>query len=304
MSELSFAYYPGCSGSGTSLEYDRSTRAVCAALDIKLNDVSDWNCCGSTPAHMVDHYLSTALASRNLSQAEKDGFDHVLTPCPSCLKNLHNAIEHLAEPGFSEKVEALTQKPAPKTSKASSVLQIIYEQITPEGLAAKVKKPLKGLKLVPYYGCLMTRPGRSMHFDSEENPISIDRLLEAAGAEVLPFPLKAECCGASFGIPRSDVVARLSGRILSLASSLGADAVVVACPLCQMNLDLRQGQVNSALHSNIKLPVFYFTQLLGVALGADPKQMAFDKLVVNPKPVLDKIGRDAKEAKATEEVKA
>ena len=305
MSALSFAFYPGCSGSGTSKEYDKSTRAVCKALDIELKDVPDWSCCGSTPAHMVDHALSTALAARNLAQAEQTGLSHTITPCPSCLKNLHNAIEHLSEPGFKEKVDYLTQTPLTMEHKVSSVLQVIYENVTPEDIAKKIKKPLKGLKLITYYGCLMTRPGRSMHFDDEENPISMDRIMEAAGAEVLPFPLKAECCGASFGIPRADVVAKLSGRILKLAASLGADAIVAACPLCQMNLDLRQGQANSANKTDVKLPVFYYTQLLGLALGVDASALEFGKLVVDPKPVLKKLDEAAQsKAATTEEAKS
>ncbi|MCL1915879.1 MAG: CoB--CoM heterodisulfide reductase iron-sulfur subunit B family protein [Desulfovibrionaceae bacterium] len=289
MSAKTYAYYSGCSGSGTSKEYDLSTRALCAALGITLADVPDWSCCGSTPAHMVDHALSAALSARNLAQSEQLGLDDFVTPCPSCLKNTHNAIEQMRDPGFRKEVDRLTMRPLARKHRAFSVLQLIYEEVTPEGLALKIKKPLHGLKLAAYYGCLLTRPGRSMRFDDEENPVSMDRLLEAAGAGMLPFPLKVECCGGSFGIPRGDVVARLSGRILELACSMGADALVVACPLCQMNLDLRQKQIRSAVRLNFHLPVFYYTQLLGLALGLPEDQILLDKLVTDPKPALAKI---------------
>jgi len=299
MSEKTYGYYPGCSGAGTSLEYDKSTRAVCDALGVKLVDIPDWNCCGSSPAHNVDPCLSSALAARNFAEAEKIGLNAVLTPCPSCLKNLHNALEHMQDEKFKAEVDALTGRPLENQHSISSVLQILTEEVTPEAIAARIQKPLSGLKLVTYYGCLMTRPGRSMKFDHEENPTSMDRLMQACGAEVLQFPLKTECCGASLGIPRADVVARLAGRILDLAESVGADAVVVGCPLCQMNLDLRQGQINSACKKKFKLPVFYYTQLLGLAIGLDQSKLALNKLVVDPAIALAKIGKaaDAKAAK-------
>lgn len=292
-----YAYYPGCSGGATSREYDASTRAVCKALGLELVDIPDWSCCGSTPAHQVDARLSAALSARNLAQSEELGLDELITPCPSCLKNLHNAVEHMDEsPAFKAAVDALTLRPLTRHHKVGSVLQAILEEITPDGLAKVVKKPLSGLKLVAYYGCLMTRPGRSMHFDDEENPTSLDRLMTAAGATMLPFPLKTECCGGSFGIPRNDVTARLAGRIMELAEEAGADAVVVACPLCQMNLDLRQRQINSANRLHLNMPVFYFTQLLGLALGLPDSALELGKLVVDVKPALAKIGQEAPKA--------
>ncbi len=293
MSTLSFAYYPGCSGEGTSSEYDKSTRAVCAALGIELKDVPDWSCCGSTPAHTVDHALAAALAARNFAQAEDAGLDHLLTPCPSCLKNLRNALEETKDPAMKARVDELTLRPLKRDHSVRSVLQAIVEQVGLEKVAGLVKKPLTGLKLVPYYGCLMTRPADLMRFDDPENPVSMDRLLEAAGAEVIPFPLKVECCGASMGIPRGDVVPRLSGKIVGLAVDLGAHAIVAACPLCQMNLDMRQGQINSARHANYRIPVIYYTQLLGLALGLDRSSLGFDKLTVDPEPALAQIGKVA-----------
>ncbi len=301
MKNLTFAYYPGCSGEGSSVEYEASTRELCRLLGITLKEIPDWTCCGSTPAHTVDHTLAAALAARNFLQAELIGLEDVLTPCPSCLKNLRNALNNMENPAFKAGVDALTGRPFKTAHSIRSVLQAVSEAFSPEEIAGMVKRPLAGLKVVPYYGCLMTRPAKEMRFDNEENPVSMDRLLAAAGAEVLPFPLKTDCCGASFGIPRSDVVSRLSGRILEMASRLGADAVVAACPLCQMNLDLRQKQINSSNHVNYNLPVFYYSQLLALALGADESSLGFDKLTVNPFPALRRLaaapGNDAEAAR-------
>ncbi|MDL2291217.1 CoB--CoM heterodisulfide reductase iron-sulfur subunit B family protein [Desulfovibrio sp. OttesenSCG-928-F20] len=277
---LSLAYYPGCSGQGTSVEYDISTRAVCRELGIELKEIPDWNCCGSTPAHTVDEALSAALSARVFAQSETTGLAPMTTPCPSCLKNLRNSLDRMEDPLFRARVEALTERPLTGEHSVKSVLQIIVEDLGLEAVAAKVKRPLSGLKVVPYYGCLMNRPAESMRFDDPENPMALDRLLESLGAEVLPFPLKVDCCGASFAIPARKSVPKLAGRILDLASSLGADAIVVACPLCQMNLDLRQGQINFKNRKRYRLPVPYFTQLMAYAFGLADKDTAFGKLAV------------------------
>lgn len=281
---LCIGYYPGCSGQGTSVEYDRSTRAVCRELGIELRDIPDWNCCGSTPAHTVDSVLSSALSARNFAQAETVGVTDVITPCPSCLKNLRNALDHMEEPLFRARVESLTERPLGMEHSVKSVLQVILEDVGLDALGPHIRRSLKGLKVVPYYGCLMNRPAASMRFDDPENPTALDRLLEALGAEVLPFPLKVDCCGASFAIPSREVVPKLAGRILEMAQGLGADCIVVACPLCQMNLDLRQGQINFKTGSHYKLPVPYFTQLMAYAFGLPDAEQAFNKLAVSVQP--------------------
>jgi heterodisulfide reductase subunit B len=289
MSELSFAYYPGCSGLGTSKEYERSTRAVCKALFVKLVDVPDWSCCGSTPAHTVDHVLSAALSARNLAKVEAMSHETVLTPCPSCLTNLRTANHRMEKPEFRERANKLLDAPFKGAVEAKSILQALREDVGLKMIAASTIKPLKGLKVAPYYGCIMNRPPELMKFDDSENPMAMDDILTAMGAEVVPFPLKTECCGGSFGVARRDVVAELSGRLLSVAKRAGAEAMVTACPLCQMNLDLRQGQAASAKQETFDFPVFYFTQLMGLALGVSEAELGFDKLCVSPGRVLDAI---------------
>ncbi|EPR44343.1 protein of unknown function DUF224 cysteine-rich region domain protein [Desulfovibrio sp. X2] len=283
---LSYAYYPGCSGMGTSKEYDQSTRAVCKALGITLIDIEDWSCCGSTPAHTVDHVLSAALSARNLAKIESMGQKTAVTPCPSCLTNLRTASHRMAKEAFKEKVNALLDAPYDNTVDTKSVLQVLVEDLGAEELAKRVVKPLSGLKVAPYYGCIMNRPPEVMEFDDPENPMALDDILAALGAEVLPFPLKVECCGASYGVARKDIVAKLSGKLLGAAAGLGADVIVAACPLCQMNLDLRQEQINQANGTHYHMPVLYYTQLMGLALGLPERQLGLDKLCVDPRAIL------------------
>jgi len=304
-----FAYYPGCSQTGTAAEYDRSSRACCAALGVRLVDVPDWTCCGSTPAHTVDHVLAGALAARNLLQAELIGHDRVTTPCPSCLAALRTASHHLAEPeaedsetglrapSFRTEVERLLDRPAPLRADAVSVLQVLVEEVGVEAIAAAVKAPLAGLRVAPYYGCIMNRPPGLMAFDDPENPTALDRLLAACGATVVDYPFKTECCGAAFGMPRLDIMQRLSARLLGMAADCGADAIVVACPLCQMNLDLRRSQVNACAGISHAMPVPYFTQLLGLALGLPTDALGLDKLVVPLAPALEAAKARAAEPK-------
>jgi heterodisulfide reductase subunit B len=288
-SEQAYLYYPGCSQTGTSIEYDMSTRASCKALGLQLVDLEDWSCCGSTPAHTVDHLLSAALAARNLRIVQEMGRDAVVTPCPSCLTALRTANHRMRNPSFRAEVNDIIDKPYEGEIEAKSVLQVIYEEVGPEKIRAAVTNPLKGLAAAPYYGCIMSRPPEVMAFDDPENPIAMDKILEALGAEVTPFPFKVECCGAAHAVPKKDVVTFLSGRILSMAEEFGANAIVVACPLCHQNLDLRQDQINRSQKTRFKLPILYFTQLIALAMGVDEKELGLNKHHVSPQGLLKHI---------------
>ena len=303
---LRIGYYPGCSGAGTSTEYEQSTRAVLRKLGVELHEVPDWSCCGSTPAHTVSHTLSAALSARNLELAGRAGFDLVATPCPSCLANLRTAGHKMENADFRAEVSRLVGADCADMADARSTVEVLARMVGPKAVAQRVTRPLKGLKVVCYYGCLMTRPPEVMDFDDPENPTAMDELLAACGAEVLPFAYKVECCGAAAGTVRGDITAELSGRILDAAVAAGADAVVAACPLCQMNLDLRRGQINKARGTVHDLPVFYFTQLMGLALGLSSSDLGIKKLAVDPNPVLrrafaapkeDAAGKKSKEGR-------
>ncbi|MBD5552785.1 MAG: heterodisulfide reductase subunit B [Desulfovibrio sp.] len=290
------SYYPGCSQEGSAADYGKSTGALCAALGIELKEIDGWNCCGSTPAHSVSSELSAALCCRNLDLAKKEGFDLVATPCPSCLSNLRMALHRMKDEAFRNSVNELLDEPASADlPDATSIMQLIGRAHDANTIRQLVKKPLGGIKIAPYYGCLMSRPAAIMDFGDPENPMLMESLLAACGAEIIDFPLKTVCCGASYGIPKRPLAAENSGRILKLASEMGADCISVACPLCQMNLDLRQAQAAKAMDMHFDMPILYFTQLMGLAVGIEPQHLGIDQLCVSASSLLSKIeaGREA-----------
>lgn len=291
---MKVAYYPGCSQEGSALDYGKSTSALCAALGIQLEELPDWTCCGSTPAHAVSTELSAALCARNLDLAAQENSDVVVTPCPSCLNNLRSAHYKMQNADFRKSVnELLDREAAENLPEATSVMQFIGRALSLDQIRDLVKKPLSGLKIAAYYGCLMSRPAKIMDFGDPENPTLMESLLGACGAEIVDFPLKTVCCGASFGIPKRSLTAVNSGKILQLATTLNVDAIAVACPLCQMNLDLRQKQAAKAMDAHFHIPVLYFTQLMGLALGIDQEHLGLDKLCVSAQPIVSKINEAA-----------
>ena len=287
---MNFAYYPGCSARGSSADYEKSTQAVCKALNMNLVDIPDWSCCGSTPAHAVSSELSAALCVRNLDIAAQQQADLLLTPCPSCLSNLRMASKRMEDPQFRARADELLDGPAAeKFPPVTSVMQGIAGQLDMDAIASRVRKSLKGLKLAAYYGCLMSRPAEIMDFGDPENPTLMESMLAACGAEMVDFPLKTSCCGASFGIPERSMTARNTGRILDLATRLGVDAVIVACPLCQMNLDLRQVQAGDAVQTRFNLPILYYTQMLGLAFDLPKTDLGLEKLRVSADGLIAKL---------------
>ena len=287
---MNFAYYPGCSAHGSSADYEMSTQAVCQALGIKLTDIPDWSCCGSTPAHAVNTELSAALCARNLDIAARQNAECLLTPCPSCLSNLRLASKRMEDAAFRERVDELLDGPAAKTfPPVMSVMQGIAQYLTITEITQKVKVSLQGLRLAAYYGCLMSRPAEVMDFGDPENPTLMESLLSACGADMVDFPLKTACCGAASGIPERPMTARNSGRILELASRLAVDALVVACPLCQMNLDLRQKQAAKETGINFNIPVLYYTQMMGLAFDLPTEKLGMNKLCVSADGLVAKL---------------
>lgn len=290
-----YAYYPGCSQHGTAAEYEVSARAVADKLGITLIDVEDWSCCGSTPAHTVDHVLYGALAARNLALAEQMKLDTMVTPCPSCLIALKSARVMAQDKEHLQELRELIDLPLKGTMEVKSLLQVIFEDIGLEALTAKVKQPLTGLTFAPYYGCILTRPPQLAQFDDAENPVSMDKIIAAVGANAPDFPFKTECCGAAFGLAKRQIVQTLSAKVLAAAEAIAADAIVVACPLCHQNLDLRQEQVNAFRGARSPMPVWYITQVVGLALGFSPHEMGLDKHAVASDAILAKWETHLKE---------
>ena len=268
MIEREYAYYAGCSLEGTASSYDRSIRIILKTLGATLREPDDWSCCGSTPAHALDHILAGALAARNLAIVERMEMATLTTPCPACLTAFKKAHAKVAkDKAFRDEVNQLLDAPYQGGVNAKSTLQLIYEDVGPDAVASKVTTVLPDLKAACYYGCILSRPPRLAAFDDPENPVSMDRLLAACGVDVRDFAFKTECCGAAFGVPKKEMVLRLTHKVLTMVQDCGANCVVVACPLCQQNLDLRQAQVNRAMGSSFSIPILYFSQVLGLAFG-------------------------------------
>jgi heterodisulfide reductase subunit B2 len=296
-----YAYYEGCSLEGTAVAYNMSVKLVMKSLGVALKEPPDWSCCGSTPAHAVDHVLAAALAARNLSIIERMGNSTVAVPCPSCLSAFKKAHTRMAKNKvFKDQVNELLDTPYECTVSAKSALQIIYEDIGLDEVAKPVTMQLPDLKIAPYYGCILNRPPKIANFDDPENPISMDRVLQAVGTEVVDYAFKLECCGAAFAVPKRDEVLQLTSKVLAMALDAGANCIVVACPLCQQNLDMRQGQINAAMGTSFNLPVIYFSQIMGLTYGYPPKELGLDKNMVSA----DALIRSRKPVeKASEETK-
>ncbi|OGX18122.1 MAG: heterodisulfide reductase subunit B [Omnitrophica WOR_2 bacterium RBG_13_44_8b] len=287
---MKYAYFPGCSLHSTAKEYDISSRAVANALGIELIEIPDWVCCGATPAHLTLHLLSLALPVKNLLQAKKLGNYEVATCCAACFSRLKIANKFMEDdPVHKGKVEEVVGAKYSGEVKVRHFLDILVNVFGLNNISERVSKKLNGLKVACYYGCLLTRPPEIMQFDDVEEPHLMDDLMKAIGAEPVSWPYKTECCGASFSLTKTDIVLKLSQDILQMAYDAGAEAIVVACPLCQSNLDLRQSSINKKYKKHFHMPIFYFTQLLGLSLGIDPKKLGFNKLIVNPSKALSAI---------------
>ncbi len=281
------AYYPGCSLHGLAREYGQSIRLVCDRLGITLDEIEDWNCCGASAAHSIDRTLAIGLGARNLALAEKTGANRVVTPCAGCFSRLKAASDALGRSEtFDADIERRLAGPLPSGVEVLHLLQLIVETIGLDRVTDEVRRPLEGLKLCAYYGCLLTRPTQVTRFDDPEQPTSIDRLLSALGADTLEWSHKAECCGAGFAASQTDIVLELGGQVIEAACEAGAQAIVVACPLCQANLDTRQRAMERHLGKEFGIPIVYFTQMMGLAFGFSSSALGMKRLLVDPYPAL------------------
>jgi heterodisulfide reductase subunit B len=280
---VKLSYYPGCALHGTSEEYHDSIVAVCRRLGVELEEVPDWNCCGASAAHVMNDRLAVALPARNLQIAEQMGME-MLVPCAACynrLKSAHAAIVNSADgQGASYKgnlvilhVNDLFQKPYP--------LQQLKERIV---------LSLKGLQAIPYYGCLTVRPPKIMAPENCEDPQGIDRILSILGARAVLWSFKTDCCGGNLALTRTEIVRKLSGDLFEMALEAGGECMVTDCPMCQANLDTRQAEVEQERGKKYDLPVFYITELMGLALGEKRTAHWWKKHLVDPRPLLRRKG--------------
>ncbi len=277
--QKSIGFYPGCSLNGTAGEYNISVASLAETFGIRLNEVPDWNCCGATAAHNLNKKLSLALPARVLANAAEAEMTDILVSCAACYNRLSRTLHELRKDAtLKREIEEMTGKPVADSLRIINLIQFIQSYILPE-LPGKITRAFTA-KTACYYGCLLVRPHDVLNFDRPEDPQSMDELMRAVGAETVDWPFKTECCGAGLSVSRTDVVARLSGRIIVEAVERGAEAIIVACPMCHANLDMRRDVVNRHLGKQYDISVLYLSQAVGMAVGLNDKQTGVRRHIV------------------------
>lgn len=299
-----YIYYPGCSMEGSGKAYHDSLMPVCAALKLELNEINDWNCCGATEYLGIKKLPAYALISRNLAIAEeqKNGAWDIVAPCSACYLNLSKADHAMqTDPKTEEKVnEALAAGGlhyTPGLIGIRHLLDVLLYDIGIDTVKENVSRPLSGLRVAPYVGCMAPRLDYASAWSDSEHPLELDILLEALGAEVVDYPLKTHCCGGHMPQISPDTAYELIHRLIAYAEEVQADMMVAICPMCQMNIDAYQTQANQHLGTKHKMPIVFFTQLMGLAFGMDAETLGFGKEFVSASKALKKIGKEEKSKK-------
>jgi heterodisulfide reductase subunit B len=278
---MKFSYFPGCTEHSTSVEYGLSTHGVFKTLGVELVEIEDWNCCGAAATHSINHLLSLCLPARNISKAQSSQAGPLVVPCAGCF-NMLKRTEYTLKNDESkrkeiEEVVGFTYQPS---LEILALMDVMLNRIGLEKVQEKVKRPLEGLKAACYYGCALVRHPKMTQLDDPENPQYLDRLIKALGGEPVEWSYKIDCCGADLALTYGDIVKKLVGRIVSMAKEAGAQCMVTSCGLCQANLEMRQ---------EIGLPVFYFTELMGVAFDVENRDKWWSKHMISPKGLLKEL---------------
>ena len=281
---MKVSYYPGCALHGTGKEFDLSVKAVSRALGIELKEVDDWSCCGASSAHATNFKLSVALPARDLLSAAKDGIRDMMVPCAACFNRLKTTQHHLAQDDVLRlEVESIIGAGSGEAIAIRNAIDVLYNLVGPEAIQTRVAKPLTGLKTVSYYGCLLLRPPEICDFDDHENPVLLDRMMDMLGAGNCQWSYKTDCCGGSLTISKTKYVVKLVDKLMIMAREAGAQCVVTACPVCMANLDMRASE-------SLRLPVFYFTELMALAMDLEGPEKWFKMHHVDPRPLLIGLG--------------
>jgi heterodisulfide reductase subunit B len=283
---MKFTYYPGCSLKGTAKDYAESIAGLCGFLGIELDEIPDWDCCGATAAHSIDRQASIALAARTLNLAAKMPQAEMLVPCPMCFNRLKTASYVLAkDPNSSLEISLSDSVPV-----IWDLANFFAGEKMLEAVASKIRKPLEGLKVVCYYGCMANRPPEITGASDCEDPQALDRIVANLGGTPIPWPYKTDCCGASQRISLESVETRLVEKLLDMARRYGAQAVVVSCQMCQANLDMHKNKAKGGSGRTSPLPIYYFTELIGLALGVEGVSRWLSKHIIDPGPLLRELG--------------
>jgi len=287
---MKYAYFPGCSAESTARDMHASTTAVARALGIEMVEPKGWTCCGATAGHQTDRFLAVALPAASLAKVHDTGLDMVVS-CAACYNRMRVANHEIsANSGLRAGVSEALGRDYDGSVKVRHFLEVLLEDVGTETLQGAVKRSLNGLPVACYYGCLLVRPPDVTGFDDPENPTSLDRLVTALGGRALEWPHKVECCGGGLSMSRTDVVVGLTESILGMAQAAGARCIVVACPMCQINLDLRQLDIEKQMGKSYRMPVVYITQLIGLCLGLSADELGLDKLMISAADVIQAVG--------------
>ncbi|MDD5094676.1 MAG: CoB--CoM heterodisulfide reductase iron-sulfur subunit B family protein [Dehalococcoidia bacterium] len=282
---MKVSYYPGCSLDGTAREFGESVEGMARMLGVELAELPDWNCCGSSSAHATSEALAFDLAARNLGIAERAGLD-LLVPCALCFSRLKTAQKTIAAGRTSGGISTLTSS---KVQVKDSV-DFLWHDVGEKAIRQKVKKSLKGLNPVCYYGCLTTRPPHITDAPMPEDPHGMDLLLESLGANVKNWSYKTECCGGSLTLSLPEVAHKLIQKLLDMAQEAGADCIVAACPMCHSNLDTWQREISRETGKNYYIPIFYFTELMGLSFEHPDTRKWLRRHSTDPLPFLRQKG--------------
>ena len=286
---MKYAYYPGCSAHSTARDMHESTVAVAGALGIDLVEPEGWICCGATAAHQTDRVLATSLPVASLLKVRDMGLDMVAN-CAACYNRMKTANHEVStNPAMRKKVSDAVGRDYDGSVKVRHIVEVLLEDVGLHTTKGALKRSLNGLQVACYYGCLLVRPHEVTNFDDPENPTSLDRLVDAMGGTSLDWPYKVECCGGGLSLSRTDVVVKLTDSIVGMAKAAGARCIAVSCPMCQINLDMRQQDIEKQTGTRHDIPILYITQLLGLCLGISPDQLGLNKLMVSPTSVIEKI---------------
>ncbi len=274
MTTMQYAYFPGCSALSTGISYTKSTGYVAQKIGLELKEIDDWSCCGTSAAHMTNEDLSYALPARSLalSEAQMPDLD-VVAPCTGCYSALKRAAWYAGQSEEArEHICELIEMDYQAKAQVKSLLEIMVEPEKIDLIVGALQKNLGGLKLACYYGCTQVRPAEIVNFENVENPLAMEKLLDACGASCIDWAFKTECCGASNHVISPAAARSATARIFANAAASGADAIVTSCPLCWLNLDMREQLINNETNSNYNLPVYYFTELIAMCLGASAEE--------------------------------
>ncbi len=295
---MKYAYFPGCSAESTARDMHISAMRVADVLGLELIEPRGWTCCGATAGHQTDRTLAVALSAASLVKAKDMGLDMVVN-CAACYNRMKVANHEIVTDGrIREQIADAVGRDYDGSVRVKHFVEVLLHDVGLDALRDAIQRRLCGLKVACYYGCLLVRPADVTGFDDPENPTSLDSLVTVMGGEALDWPYKVECCGGGLAMSRTDIVVRLTESVLAMAAEAGADCIATSCPMCQINLDMRQKDIARRTGRAFNMPIVYVTQLLGLCLGVEASRLGFEKLMVCPRNVLAAVGESGRHGRA------